>query len=63
MAVSSDNQILTFGFRDNTVLLWNPVTGELIQTLGSHSGRVTLVTFLPVRQLVVSASEDNTVRL
>ena len=50
---------------DHTVRLWNPVSGEQIRTLEGHSGDVTAVCSISIRNrnLLASASRDGTVRI
>ncbi|KAL4968200.1 WD40-repeat-containing domain protein [Aspergillus stella-maris] len=42
VAFSPDGQLLASGAHDGTVKLWNPVTGELQQTLTGHDGPATV---------------------
>jgi WD40 repeat protein len=71
-AFSPDGKILaggtgiasvTFGNRKEVfggeVLLWNPRTGRLTKTLGSHGESVSLVTFSGDGKTLVSVSKDN----
>ncbi|MCJ1467401.1 hypothetical protein MMC07_006025 [Pseudocyphellaria aurata] len=63
VAFSPDGQLLASGSHDNTVRLWDPVTGDSRATLEGHSDPVNTVVFSPDGQLLASGSHDNTVRL
>ena len=43
--------------------LWNPATGQLLNTLKGHDGSVQEVAFLPDGKSLISCSSDRTVRL
>eukprot|EP01047_Picozoa_sp_COSAG01_P127902 COSAG01_NODE_57202_length_313_cov_2.490654_1_plen_88_part_10 len=46
-----------------TLRVWSAATGECVQTLAGHSGRVLSAQFSPDGQNIVSASDDETVRV
>ncbi|KAE9566302.1 Vegetative incompatibility protein [Colletotrichum fructicola] len=60
---SPDGQVVTSTSDDNTVRLWDAVTGAPRQTLEGHRSSVRAVAFSPDGQVVASASDDKTVRL
>lgn len=64
MVVFSPNgQLLASRSDDNTIRLWDPVTGECRARLEGHTHRVGAVVFSPDGQLLASRSDDNIVRL
>ncbi|HEY9607250.1 MAG TPA: NB-ARC domain-containing protein [Allocoleopsis sp.] len=67
-----NRQILATGSEDTTVKIWDALTGECIQTLQGHrdseallrsADRVWLVLFSPDGSTLLSASENQTVKL
>lgn len=50
-------------FSDNTVRLWELVTGEQLRVFEGHTNTVTAVAFSPDEQYVISASADTTIRI
>ncbi|KAL4941177.1 WD40-repeat-containing domain protein [Aspergillus oleicola] len=42
VAFSPDGKMLASGAEDGTVKMWNPITGELQQTLGGHENSATI---------------------
>lgn len=53
-----DNRRVLSAAQDNTLKLWDAVTGELIQTLRGHSGKVAGAAFLANGQGVISGGHD-----
>mmetsp|Transcript_15386 Transcript_15386/g.23181 ORF Transcript_15386/g.23181 Transcript_15386/m.23181 type:complete len:1014 (+) Transcript_15386:125-3166(+) len=58
-----DKPYLLSGADDHTVKIWDYQTRACLQTLEGHSHNVSAVCFHPRLPLIVSASEDGTVRL
>ncbi|KAH8764490.1 hypothetical protein BGZ57DRAFT_722808, partial [Hyaloscypha finlandica] len=63
VAFSPDDTQVVSGSRDNTVRLWDTVTGAPLQTFKGHLGSVYSVAFSGDGKQVVSGSFDRTVRL
>ena len=60
---SPDGSRIVSGSADNTVRIWNAVTGESEAELRGHSSGVTSVAFSPDGSRLVSGSNDMTVRI
>ena len=63
VAFSSDSRTLASGSWDNTVRLWDAVTGAHRRTLTGHMNAVLSVVFSPDGRTLASGSFDKTVRL
>ena len=59
VSFSPDGSRIVSGSGDNTVRVWDAVTGEVINTLTGHSGYVFSVSFSPDGSRIVSGSQDN----
>jgi len=63
VAFSSDGKQLASGGRDYTVHLWDPTTGNLVETLVGHRGWINAVAFSPDGAQLATASRDAEVRV
>ena len=63
VSFSPDVMRIVSGSDDNTVRVWDAVTGEVISTFMGHGGPVNSVSFSPDGSRIVSGSDDNTVRV
>jgi hypothetical protein len=61
VAFSPDGARVLSGSKDNTIKLWDAVTGALIRTFEGHSSAVFSVAFSPDGARVLSGSTDGTV--
>ncbi|CAJ0920983.1 unnamed protein product, partial [Mesorhabditis belari] len=61
--VQFDGKRVVSGSFDSTVKVWNVQTGECLHTLTGHTNPVLSLLFEPERDLVVSGSEDRTMRV
>lgn len=65
VAVSPDRDLVAGGDYHNRVVVWNPDSGKIVQTLsgGDASFPIMDVEFVPHSNLIAAASVDGTVRL
>lgn len=62
VAFSPDGKILASGGEDNLIKLWNPKTGDCLNTCQGHDNWIWAVTFTPDGKTLISGSADNTIR-
>jgi len=63
VAFSPDKEYVLSGASDNTLILWNSKTGEVLQRYEGHTDAVNSVAFSPDGSQIVSGSRDGTVIL
>ncbi|KAJ8067042.1 hypothetical protein OCU04_004422 [Sclerotinia nivalis] len=63
VAFSSDGTKVASGSGDDTIRLWDTVTGKSLQTFEGHSDSVSSVAFSSDGTKVASGSDDHTIRL
>jgi WD40 repeat protein len=63
VAFSSDGLRIVSGSYDNTVRIWDAISGTIQHTLEGHTDWVTSVAFSSDGLRIVSGSHDNTVRI
>ena len=63
VALSSDGATLASGSDDNTIRLWDAVSGQLKAILKGHTAWVSTVAFSSDGATLASGSDDNTIRL
>ncbi len=63
VAISRDGLTLASGCDDNTIKIWNLLTGELLSSLQGHLGTVYSVAIAPSGNILVSGSADETIKI
>jgi WD40 repeat protein len=63
VAWSSDIKRLASSSSDATIRIWNPLTGECVQTITEHGDAVISVVWSRDAKRLVSASDDKTVKI
>lgn len=62
LTISVSGRVLASGSDDQTIKLWNPATGALLQTLTGHRERIKSIVITPDDQTLISSSFDNTIK-
>ena len=63
VAFSPDGQILASGSSDQTIKLWDAVSGQELRSLTGHNGEISSVSFSPDGKFLISGSWDKTIKL
>lgn len=63
VAISPDGRTIASGSDDNTIKIWNLITGELLSTLEGHTGTVYAVAISADGQTLISGSGDETIKI
>jgi WD40 repeat protein len=63
VALSPNNRVLASASADNTIRLWDVISGNELRTLTGHGGWVKCVAFSPDGKLLASGSNDRSVRV
>jgi WD40 repeat protein/uncharacterized caspase-like protein len=63
VAFSGDRRFMAAASRDNTIKLWDLVTGQALPQLAGHTAFVNAVIFDPDNRHLISSSYDGTIRI
>ena len=63
IAVSPSGRYIAAAFADNTIKVWDAVTGQWLRTLIGHRDDVIRIAVTPDEEYIVSASWDHTIRI
>lgn len=63
LAFTSDGKLLVSGSVDQTIVFWNPATGNQLRALKGHSGTVNSIAFSPDDKQLASGSADNSIKI
>jgi serine/threonine protein kinase len=63
VAWSPDGKYFTSGSDDQTAIVWDATTGNMLGTYRGHSGKVTSLLYAPGNIRIASSSEDKTIQV
>ncbi len=63
VSFNPNTNVLASGSSDNTIKLWNPITGVLLRTMTGYTSSVYSVSFNPNTNVLASGSWDNRIKL
>jgi len=63
IAVSKDGKYFASGSADNSIIIWDAASCQLIRKIEAHKGQVTTLDFSPDSKTLISGSTDKTLRL
>jgi WD40 repeat protein len=63
LAFTSDGKLLASGSVDQTIVFWNPATGNQLRALKGHTGTVNSIAFSADDKQMASGSADNSIKI
>lgn len=63
IATSKDGKLIATGSADNSIIIWDAATYQLIRKIEVHKGQVTTLDFSPDGKTLLSGSSDKSLRL